>query len=98
MLFLASAVKLVAEIALMAFVGQWVLGLIAGRQRERNFFYQLLATLTRPFVKVARVLSPRIVIDAHVPLVAFLLLVMAWLVATATVIRICLEIGVQACR
>ncbi|UZG42853.1 hypothetical protein [Caldimonas thermodepolymerans] len=98
MLFLASAVKLIAEIALMAFVGQWLLGLIAGRHRDSNLFYQIFCILTRPFVKAARLISPRIVIDAHVPLVAFLLLALAWVVATLTVINICVEIGVQACR
>lgn len=98
MLLLASAVKLIAEIALLAFLGQWVLGLIAGRHRETNLFYQLLSILTRPFVKAARFITPKVVIDAHVPLVAFLLLSVAWVVATLTVISICIEIGVQACR
>ena len=98
MLLLASAVKLIAEIALLAFAGQWVLGLIAGRHRDTNLFYQLLSILTRPFVRAARFLTPRVVIDAHVPLVAFLLLGIAWVTATLTVISICVEIGVQACR
>ncbi|MCM5681042.1 hypothetical protein M8A51_16070 [Schlegelella sp. S2-27] len=98
MLLLASAVKLIAEIALLAFLGQWVLGLIAGRHRETNLFYQLLSILTRPFVKAARFITPKVVIDAHVPLVAFLLLSIAWVAATLTVISICIEIGVQACR
>lgn len=98
MLLLASAVKLIAEIALLAFLGQWVLGLIAGRHRETNLFYQLLSILTRPFVKAARFITPKVVIDAHVPLVAFLLLSITWVVATLAVISICIEIGVQACR
>lgn len=98
MLLLASAVKLIAEIALLAFVGQWVLGLIAGRHRETNLFYQLLSILTRPFVKAARFITPKIVLDAHVPLVAFLLLCVTWVAATLTVISICVEIGVHACR
>lgn len=98
MLLFISSVKLVAEIALLALLGQWLLGLLAGAKRERNFFYRLLAVVTGPFVKVARVLAPRIVLDRHVPLVAFLLLAFLWLAATAMKVKICLEIGVHACR
>ena len=48
-LLLVSSVKLIAEIALLALVGQWLLGLLAGRKREENFFYRLLQVLTNPF-------------------------------------------------
>jgi hypothetical protein len=98
MLLLASSVKLVAEIALMALAGRWLLGLLAGERREQNFFYQLLHMLVRPFLAGARLVSPRIVLDRHVPLVTFLLLALAWVVATFMKIQICLQLGVQACR
>lgn len=98
MLLLVSSVKLVAEIALMALVGQWLLGLLAGSRRDANFFYRALAVLTQPFIKGARLLSPRVVLDRHVPLVAFLLLAFIWLAATLAKIDICLSIGVEACR
>ncbi len=98
MLLLASSVKLVAEIALMAFAGHWLLGLLAGARRDTNFFYRLLGTLTQPFVRGARLLAPRVVLDRHLPLVAVLLLTFAWLVATITKINLCLQIGVELCR
>lgn len=98
MLLVVSAVKLVAEIALMAFAGQWVLGLLAGAKRETNFFYQTLGVLTKPFVKGMRWISPKVVLDRHVPLAAFLLLSMVWVAATMVRISICLEIGVESCR
>lgn len=98
MLLLASSIKLVAEIALMALAGQWLLGLLAGARREQNFFYRLLKVLTDPFVKGARLIAPRVVIDRHVPLVAFLLLAFLWVAVTAWRIGMCLEIGVQQCR
>jgi hypothetical protein len=98
MLLLASALKLLAEIALLALVGQWVLGLLAGAKRETNLFYRLLQVVTKPVVRGARWLTPRIVLDRHLPLVAFMLLCFAWLAATATKISLCLEIGVHACR
>ena len=98
MLTLVSIVKLLAEIALLALAGQWVLGLLAGAKREQNLFYQLLQVLTRPFVAGARFITPRIVIDRHVPLVAFLLAAFVWLVATIAKISICVQIGVQLCK
>jgi hypothetical protein len=98
MLLLASAIKLLIEIALLALVGQWLLGLLAGARRETNFFYRLLKIVTQPVVQGVRWITPRAVIDRHVPLVAFLLLAFGWIAATLFKIRLCLEIGVQACR
>ena len=98
MLLLVNALKLVAEIALMALVGQWILGLLAGAKRDTNFFYRVLQTMTQPFVRLARLLSPSVVLDRHVPLVAFLLLAFAWLLVTKWKIDLCLEIGVELCK
>lgn len=99
MLLLVSSIKLVAEIALMALLGQWLLGLLAGQRRETNLFYRLLGVLTGPFVKVARALSPRsIVLDRHVPLVAFLLMAFVWLLATLAKIQLCVAAGMVGCR
>jgi tetratricopeptide (TPR) repeat protein len=98
MLLLVSSVKLVAEIALLALLGQWIVGLLAGARRQQNLFYQMLAIIGRPFVRAARWVSPRIVLDRHVPLVAFLLLAFVWLLATATKIQTCVRIGVALCQ
>ena len=91
-------VKLIVEIALMALIGRWVLGLLAGQKRESNLFYQILDMAARPFVWSARRISPRVVLDRHVPLVAFCLLAFTWLVVTLWRIQICVEIGVHLCR
>jgi hypothetical protein len=98
LLTLVSIVKLLAEIALLALAGQAVLAVLAGAKREQNLFYQLLQVLTRPFVRGTRLITPRIVIDRHIPLVAFLLLLSVWLVCTIAKISICVEIGVHLCR
>ena len=98
MLFLVSSIKLVAEIALLAFVGQWLLGLLAGAKRDTNFFYRLLQQLTTPFIKGARWIAPRIVLDSHLPLVAFLVLGFVWVVATISKVSICLQTGVNLCQ
>lgn len=98
MLTLFSIIKLVAEIALLALVGQWVLGLLAGQRKEQNLFYQLLQLMGRPFVSVARWVTPRFVLERHLPLVAFCILVFVWFAATAAKIGYCVEVGVALCR
>jgi len=98
MLFTVSTIKLIAEIALLALFGQWVLGLLAGAKKDSNLFYQILQIVGKPFVVAARFITPRQIIDRHVPLVAFLLLLFIWLAATLMRIRTCLEIGVELCK
>jgi hypothetical protein len=98
MLTLITAVKLIAEIALMALFGQWVLGLLAGQRKESNLFYQVLQQIGRPFVLLARIITPRFVLERHHPLVAFLLLGFVWVLATAAKISHCVEMGVHLCQ
>lgn len=98
MLTLVSMVKLLAEIALLALMGQGVLALLAGAKRDKNFFYQVLQIMTRPFITAARFITPKVVLDRHVPFVAFLLLGFVWLAATITKISMCVQIGVQLCK
>lgn len=98
LLIVVSIFKLVAEIALLALLGQGVLALLAGAKREQNVFYQLLQVVTRPFVAGTRMITPKVVIDRHVPIVAALLLLFVWLAATITKISICVQMGVEACK
>jgi hypothetical protein len=73
---LLGTVQLIAAIALMALIGQGVLHVIAGRDRERNLFYQILRIVPSPFVKLTRLLTPPAVSDRLVPFAAF-----CWLAA-----------------
>lgn len=98
MLLFVSAVKLIAEIALLALAGQFLLGVLAGQKRESNFFYKLLQVLTGPFVKGMRLITPKIVIDRHIPLAVFVLLSTVWVFSTIVKINLCLQIGIEQCR
>lgn len=98
MLLLVSSIKLVVEIALMALAGQFVLGLLAGARREGNFFYRVLQVVTGPVVKTVRFIAPRVVLDRHLPLAAFVLLASIWLVATMVKVDLCLKVGIEQCR
>lgn len=95
---MVSAIKLVAEIALLALAGQGLLAALAGAKRSQNLFYQVLQVLTRPFIAGTRFITPRVIIDRHVPLAAFLLLLFVWIAATIGKINLCFETGVNLCR
>lgn len=98
MLLLVLTAKLIAEIALMALFGQWVLGLLAGTKRDTNVVYRLLQVITGPIVRFTRLIAPRFVPDRYIPLGAFLLLSAIWFVVLIAKINLCLQIGLGACR
>lgn len=98
MFLMISALKLITEIALLALAGQWILGLLAGQRTQHNVFYQVLEIIGRPFVRLARWVTPRIVLDRHLPLVAFLILGFLWLMATIAKVAHCLKVGVALCQ
>jgi hypothetical protein len=98
MLAAATTVKLLTEIALLALAGQWVVGLLAGAGVTATRFTACLQLVGRPWVKAARWISPPVVMERHLPLVAFLVLLLVWVAAAIAKVRICLEIGVALCK
>jgi len=89
MLLLVTSIKLIAEVALLALAGRWLLGLLAGAKREQNFFYQALSVLTRPFTGAFRAITPAVVIDRHIPLLTFFALSWVWLFAVIEKVSMC---------
>jgi len=83
--------KALTEVAGVAMIGQGVLWVLAGAKREQNAIYGIFKTLTLPVMKATRWITPRVVLDQHIGLVAFFLLMVVWLVLTAMKIRIYLE-------
>jgi len=102
MLFAVTALKLVAEIALMALLGRWVLGAwiqrLAPQAAAQNVFLWVLDAVARPFVLGAGCLTPRWVLRQHWPLVAFCLLLLVWVAAVLFKIALCVEGGMPSCR
>lgn len=97
MLTFILALKGVVEVAALAVLGRSLLGLLVGQRRESNLAYQVLHAVASPALRLARLLSPRIVIERHLPLVAFLLLGFAWMAVTGWKISHCRAIGIAAC-
>ncbi|MEO7401863.1 MAG: hypothetical protein ABIV07_14040 [Polaromonas sp.] len=98
MLTFVLATKLIAEIALLALFGQWLLGLVLGASPQRNPFYGVLQLLSRPWISALRWIAPQRVADRYLPMLAFLLLLLAWLAASVVKVKICLQIGVALCK
>jgi hypothetical protein len=88
--------KALTEIAGVAFLGQGILWVIAGSKRNENIVYNLFRTLTSPVTKVTRVITPRVILDAHIGLVAFFLLMVLWVVLTAIKIKLVLDAAAAA--
>lgn len=78
-LLLLSIVRALVEVAGYALLGQGVLALLAGKRRQDNFVYRLLQVVTTPVVKAVRAITPRFVLDRHLPFVAFFLLFWLWI-------------------
>ena len=83
--------KALTEVAGVAMMGQGVLWVLAGSKRDQNLVYGMFKTLTSPVMKATRWITPRVVLDQHLGLVAFFLLIVLWLGLTVMKIRIVLE-------
>jgi hypothetical protein len=83
--------KALTEVAGVAMIGQGILWVIAGAKRDQNLVYGVFKAITAPVTKVTRWITPRVILDRHLGLVAFFLLMVLWLGLTAAKIRIVLE-------
>jgi uncharacterized protein YggT (Ycf19 family) len=68
---LLGIVQLVVAIALMALIGQAILYVLAGSNRDKNPFYQIIRIIPSPFVKLFRLITPRTFADKYMPFAAF---------------------------
>ena len=78
-LLLVVILKALAELAFMFLLGRGILYILAGAKREGNLFYGILRVVTDPVIRVARWISPRFVLDAHVPFLAVALVAWVWI-------------------
>ena len=88
--------KALTEVAGVALIGQGVLWVLAGAKREQNAIYGIFRTLTSPVMRATRWITPRVVLDQHIGLVAFFLLMVLWLGLTVLKIKLFLERAAMA--
>jgi hypothetical protein len=78
-LFFISIVRVLVEVAGYALIGQGILAILAGKSRNGNIVYRLMQTISSPAVKLVRFVTPRVIIDKHIPFVTFFLLFWLWI-------------------
>lgn len=74
-LLLAQTLVMVAGLAL---IGQLLVGAFNWPRRRQNLVYRLFETIASPVVKLVRWVTPKVVLDQHIPIAAFLLVVFAY--------------------
>jgi hypothetical protein len=78
-LFIVSLLRGLVEVAGLSLLGQGAVALLSGKYRDQNIFYKLFQIITRPVIKAARFIAPRVILDAHVPFLAFFILFWLWI-------------------
>lgn len=85
--------KALTEVAGVAFLGQGILWLIAGAKRGDNLVYKLFQLLTSPVTRVTRLITPRVVLDQHIGMVAFFLVLVIWVGLLVYKAQTCVALG-----
>ena len=74
-LLAAQSMVLVAGLALL---GQLVVGMFNWRARQQNIVYRTFQLIASPVVKLVRLVTPKVVLDQHIPIAAFMVLFFAY--------------------
>lgn len=98
MLLAVVIAKSLIELSLMFIVARFILGLLAGAKRQTNVFWQLLDVAAKPALWLTRRVSPKLILDRHIPLAAVSWLIVAWVLVVKVKIDLCLELGASACQ
>jgi hypothetical protein len=95
-LFWLRLIQLLLAIPLLALVGQgfvFVLTRAFGQDPKANFFYRLLEVVGSPVTRLARFITPRLVADRHLPLVALSLLAVGYVWTMIAIANLCVGAG-----
>ena len=71
--------------------------MLAGARRHNNFVYRLFLVITGPVMKVSRWITPKVIIDKHLPFVAFFLLFWLWIMLAWIKRELCVLSGLTGC-
>jgi hypothetical protein len=77
------------QVATFALLGQGALAVLAGKYREQNLFYRVLRIVASPAVRAVRFVTPRFILDAHIPVLSFFLLFWLWIVLALVKRHLC---------
>lgn len=89
MAFVLVVLKALIEIAGLALLAQFLVGIFAWGRRQENPIYRLFQVVSSPVTRLVRLVTPKIVLDQHIPLAAVLVLLFAWLGTVYGIARSC---------
>ena len=95
-LFWLRLVQLLLAIPLLALAGQGIVNVLCrtfGQDPKANFFYRALEIVGSPIARVCRWISPRFVLDRHLPLVAVSLLLVGYVWTMFAIANVCTGAG-----
>lgn len=79
LIFVIGLIRALVEVAMLSLLGQGLVALLSGSRRFDNPIYQLFGIVTRPALAVVRKILPPLILDRHLPAVAFFLLFWLWI-------------------
>jgi hypothetical protein len=85
--------KALTEVAGFALIGQGILFILAGRNRDRNSAYVILRTVTAPVFALARSITPKFFLSEYVWLLTPVMVFLLWMLFTYLKIRLVLHGG-----
>src|SRR5262245_1327641 len=89
MAFVLVIVKALIEIAGLALLAQFLVGVFAWGRRHENPIYRFFQLVASPVTRVVRLVTPKVVLDQHIPLAAFLVLLFAWMLTIYGIAQSC---------
>jgi uncharacterized protein YggT (Ycf19 family) len=78
MAFALLALQTLILVAGLALLGQGMVAIFNWPGRRQNLVYRLFELIASPVVKVIRWITPKVVLDQHIPIAAFLVLLFAY--------------------
>jgi hypothetical protein len=84
-------VKNILFVALFALLAQWLVGIFNWGRRQQNLIWQLFALIAKPFTVLVRKVTPRQVLDQHIPLATFLALLFMLVFVSTSHREVCLK-------
>lgn len=98
MLLLVVIAKSLIELSFMFLAGRFLLGLLAGVKRQTNAMWQLLDVAAKPSLWITRKLSPKIILDQHIPLATASWLLIAWVFVVKLKVDMCVSAATSICQ
>jgi len=92
---LLSVLRAIVEVTGCIMLGQGVLYVVAGKSRQQNFVYQMFEIVTKPVIKLTRLITPRVIRDDHIPVASFLLVAWLWIGLAIAKRYVCVSQGLD---